>query len=105
MFFPRKGNMHMVPWYSTSYQPRFRTGNEGSWYLSITLYLWDTRRSACERLWRGVAVRLWGRTEAGCYRCIESQKAADTGGRERTFRFLQISQALQTLARMTLAGL
>jgi hypothetical protein len=44
--------------------------------------------------------------QGGSSRCIESRKIMGAGGRvERTFRFLQTSQALQTLARTTLLGL
>ena len=45
------------------------------------------------------------RPEVSGFRCIESQKTTNVDGGERTFRFLQTSQALQTLARTTLAGL
>lgn len=37
--------------------------------------------------------------------CMGSQETTNKGGRERTLRFLQTSQALQTLARATFTGL
>lgn len=46
-----------------------------------------------------------GGDETGGSRRIEAQRGASGDGRERTFRFLQTSQALQTLARTTLLGL